>query len=639
MENHASDVLRWTGKGRFHFSWNTSPTTREVRQIVATGGEQSIEIVNQASDSTFYLELDETDAEDPVRVLALESPAWSPDLPTLPFHPLYVERLAPFGALRMMDWAKTNGSPLVHWSQRTTPEHYTQARAEGASLEDAVRMANLSHQDLWLCVPHQADDDWVANAARVVDGALDRDLAIYLEYSNETWNVIFSQTTWVQDRGSELGLSADRWAAGQMYAALRAAEVWRGFGAALGPGRRFVKVLASQSVGPSLTRQRLDALLDPNLNPEGTLPDAIAIAPYFTHNFTTGEIAASGYPTVDWIVANDMPARIEEARAGVRAHRAIADSQGMRLIAYEGGQHYVGLYEAVNDDVLTATLLAANRDPRIHDLYLDYLDMLRDEGIDLFMNWLMTGSYSKYGSWAAIERQDQPLEEAPKLRALLDWQAANPVPWTGTIPADSDGDGIDDAVDVCPDVADPAQADSDGDGTGDACDRCTDPVPGGMRKPTLALARTRDGGLALTLKGRATLPAGTSVDPTVEGLSLAIEDAARGFDWSADLAPGGDAATGPGWVARKAGEWRFEDPAGTSGGVTRLDLKARPARDGTLDVAVTLRARLAGTTLADTRIPWTAMLGFGPLAGRSALCDEGTLAACRARGEKALACR
>jgi len=43
----------------------------------------------------------------------------------------------------------------------------------------------------------------------------------------------------------------------------------------------------------------------------------------------------------------------------------------------------------------------------------------------------------------------------------------------GTPPAgDSDGDGIPDAVDNCPSVANPAQSDSDGDGVGDACDNC-----------------------------------------------------------------------------------------------------------------------------------------------------------------------
>lgn len=49
------------------------------------------------------------------------------------------------------------------------------------------------------------------------------------------------------------------------------------------------------------------------------------------------------------------------------------------------------------------------------------------------------------------------------------------VPTTGdgaadAIAHDEDGDGIDDAVDDCPHVADPGQLDSDGDGVGDACD-------------------------------------------------------------------------------------------------------------------------------------------------------------------------
>ncbi|NKQ38338.1 MAG: hypothetical protein HF967_02465, partial [Methanosarcinales archaeon] len=37
---------------------------------------------------------------------------------------------------------------------------------------------------------------------------------------------------------------------------------------------------------------------------------------------------------------------------------------------------------------------------------------------------------------------------------------------------DFDGDGIPDAIDVCPQVFDPCQQDADMDGVGDACDTC-----------------------------------------------------------------------------------------------------------------------------------------------------------------------
>jgi len=51
------------------------------------------------------------------------------------------------------------------------------------------------------------------------------------------------------------------------------------------------------------------------------------------------------------------------------------------------------------------------------------------------------------------------------------------------IPLDSDGDGVIDAIDNCPSVANNDQADLDGDGVGDACDLCTDSDGDGFANP------------------------------------------------------------------------------------------------------------------------------------------------------------
>ncbi|MSP71576.1 MAG: hypothetical protein EXR76_05245 [Myxococcales bacterium] len=67
-------------------------------------------------------------------------------------------------------------------------------------------------------------------------------------------------------------------------------------------------------------------------------------------------------------------------------------------------------------------------------------------------------------------------QAAPDLRSSPD--TANPVD-LGRVPdlpapIDSDGDGLEDADDLCPCAADPSNADSDGDGAGDVCDGSPD---------------------------------------------------------------------------------------------------------------------------------------------------------------------
>ncbi len=54
---------------------------------------------------------------------------------------------------------------------------------------------------------------------------------------------------------------------------------------------------------------------------------------------------------------------------------------------------------------------------------------------------------------------------------------------TAGVAADSDGDGVPDACDNCPTVANANQADADGDGIGDACDACSTIIGGPIQNP------------------------------------------------------------------------------------------------------------------------------------------------------------
>src|SRR5438093_1044653 len=82
---------------------------------------------------------------------------------------------------------------------------------------------------------------------------------------------------------------------------------------------------------------------------------------------------------------------------------------------------------------------------------------------------------------------------------------------------DQDGDGVCDADDNCPLVADPGQADADGDGIGDASDPCTGAAITGAK---LALGKlgAPAGDDTMAFKGRMTLPVAPAIGPVTTGV-------------------------------------------------------------------------------------------------------------------------
>jgi len=153
----------------------------------------------------------------------------------------------------------------------------------------------------------------------------------------------------------------------------------------------------------------------------------LAIAPYFGTAFTPSDIPPNApYPTVDEIETNLAVSAIAGQALQVAAQKAIADANGWNLVCYEGGQTYQGIYGAESDTNLTAILTSANRDPRMFNLYTEYLDMLKAQGVSLFNNFSYCGAWGEYGSWGSLEYQDQPMAQAPKYAALVQWITNNP---------------------------------------------------------------------------------------------------------------------------------------------------------------------------------------------------------------------
>ncbi len=359
---------------------------------------------------------------------------------TEPFHPLYMQRLSNNGILRFMDWAHTNASPVSQWSDRTAPDAYTQAQSAGVAPEVMIDIANRLQQDAWFCVPHMADDNYVRELARLIRDTLDPGLKAWVEYSNETWNTAgpFTQTTYVQDQGEALGLRPGRWEAGQYFVALRSVQIWSMFDEEFGAASdRLVHVMATQGANINVTNMRTAALNDPAINPDAVMPDALAIAPYFGRNFSPADLPPNqpAYPTVDEILDVLSPQSLIEVAGWLTQQKAVADQQGWQLVCYEAGQHFVGVAGGENDTTLTQLLASANRDPRMYRRYIEYLDILRDGGVEVSAMFSFCSQWSKWGSWGSMESLDQPIEQAPKYRAIIDWTRRE------SCPGDTTGDG------------------------------------------------------------------------------------------------------------------------------------------------------------------------------------------------------
>ncbi len=330
-----------------------------------------------------------------------------------PFHPDFLRDVEPYRVLRFMDWMDTNSSTWSSWEDRPQLSD-ARWRDDGVPVEVMVQLANTVQADPWFTLPHLADDGLVQAFAEEVLATLDPHHTVWVERSNEVWNTLFDQADHAREQGMALGLSDDDYQAQLFWHSRRSVEIFELFEEVLGGTDRLVRVLAAQSANPWTGEQVL------GFEDAWKHADALGIAPYFGGEWGGADrLAEVSALSVDELLALLETESLPEALAEVEANRAVADTFGLALVAYEGGQHLAGTGGAEDDEALNALFDAVNRDPTMGRLYGDYLQGWQDRGGDVMAHFVHCGRWSKYGRWGAREHQYQPRDEAPKLDAIL----------------------------------------------------------------------------------------------------------------------------------------------------------------------------------------------------------------------------
>ncbi|TWU48669.1 hypothetical protein Poly51_45700 [Rubripirellula tenax] len=376
-----------------------------------------------------------SDAVNPVSDLELISPGHSSTYETAPFLPSMTQHLGTYGNLRFMDWMRANNNPIVDWNDRVTLDTFTQTLPVGVAVEYITALANQVQQDAWITVPARANDAFVTNLATYLRDNLSPGLKVFIEYSNETWNGSFSQATYIQEQGLALVLDWPGYAAGQKFHSMRSAQIWQIFEDtfAAQSADRLVKVLSAQAGVSAVSTERLDALDDPNINPTGIKPDALAINAYFGGEIADDIVRDQELAPTDGsapITVDQVLDRLEVDLRGpltsqLTTHKAIASDHDLWLITYEGGQHLVGTGGNVANEDLANLMIAANRSPRMYGIYQEFLTLLEAKDVALHSNFTHISAPNAFGSWGAFESQDQVVSEAHKFRAISDWALGN----------------------------------------------------------------------------------------------------------------------------------------------------------------------------------------------------------------------
>lgn len=427
LEDNAADyptgnyTLLYDGQGTIEFDLGSASIVSQ------TPGRMVVNVPGLATG--IFVKITQTNSVDPLRNIRFIMPGFESVYQSQPFHPLFLQRLQNYRALRFMEWMSTNNSTVQNWSDRALPTDYTKTQ-KGVDLETMIQLANTLHVSPWFNIPNAATDDYVQQFAQLVYAQLDPALPAYIEYSNETWNGQFAQNAYVQNQGLTLGLSQDPTQAGAYYTSLRSVQIFQIFQKVFGGSQRLVRVLPSQAANASMSKDIV------SFRNAAAFADVLAIAPYYSM-CSDQAIGGSGFlgdPSTQAQVAAMTPDQVLDielfhiqhcAQDQITSNRAVALQYGLNLVAYEGGQSLMGTGTAQNNAALDSLFKSVNRNARMQSLYQTFLQNWVNDGGDMFMHYTDIGSYTKYGSFGTYEFQDEDLTTSPKYQALAAFAAQN----------------------------------------------------------------------------------------------------------------------------------------------------------------------------------------------------------------------
>ena len=411
-------TVLYDGKGKLRFAYDATVTAQSAGVITLSVTPTTAGII---------MFIDSSVATDHIRNIRVIMPGYQTNYLSQPFHPAFLNKIAPFPVLRLMGLGQINNSPNQLWSNRASPAYYTQGTRKGCAYEYMIKLGNIAKKDLWVNVPHMADSAYIANMAKLFKDSLDPQLKVYLEYSNEVWNTNFNFVNaynWVDANGPFSNGSDSSHSKNTAYFAARAFRIWTNtFGTQT--ASRLVRVAACFTEQPERAQYMMNYFNNYNWQFGNTNCKVDAVAPglYFGLDsiLTTAPLNAMGASATPDSVIKCLRNEFEAGKQYLKGYNAIAKQNNLKLVMYEGGQHLVT--GTIANTAAHKAVYDAQVSQGMYNLYRDYIKFMKDSiNTELFMHLgLAWQRENTYGSWGVVESiyQDTSLVPAPKYRALI----------------------------------------------------------------------------------------------------------------------------------------------------------------------------------------------------------------------------
>lgn len=394
-------ILTWKGSGEVRLDM---PESGSAGLLEESPGKRVYDVEPASYGSIVIMSQDPADR---VRDIRLTGPDGT-DRDAV-WNPAFVREVSRFRVLRfprlMPMVTGPEGTPWGREGQYTftaIPKEWPQV-GRGLPVPWLIELVNQTGVEPWICVPDGMDAAGCRTLAEQFAAGVKGSGAVYVEWGNEQ----------LSRNGRNEPDRMKPEAAEYLRQTAQVADIWRDL---FGPRLRVVLSLEESDLA------RIDALADALQKfPQTESFDLIAVSPYF------GVGLGAELPSpLDGVTPDQIFDVIEKkirprVRADLEAAAALAQTHGLGLAAYSGGQHistYRGAFARSDEPAMGPLIAAAARHPGMETLYRHLLEDWQAVGGTIFVFTDLVSNAHHVGQWGLIEHLGVSGEEAPKLRGI-----------------------------------------------------------------------------------------------------------------------------------------------------------------------------------------------------------------------------